>query len=135
MSLKKASIIVVLILLIDQISKIYIKTHFQLNEDITVFSWLKIAFVENDGMAWGTKLSDFFTFISDKSAKLFLTLFRIVAVTGIAFWKHRLLSSRRAILSPYYIAFSKLCIVCTTNKPTFEAFLIFFYLVGRNNFH
>jgi signal peptidase II len=57
-----------------------------LNEDITVFSWLKIAFVENDGMAWGTKLSDFFTFISDKSAKLFLTLFRIVAVTGIAFW-------------------------------------------------
>jgi signal peptidase II len=86
MSLKKASIIVVLILLIDQISKIYIKTHFQLNEDITVFSWLKIAFVENDGMAWGTKLSDFFTFISDKSAKLFLTLFRIVALTGIAFW-------------------------------------------------
>jgi len=86
MSLKKASIIVVLILLIDQISKIYIKTHFQLNEDITVFSWLKIAFVENDGMAWGTKLSDLFTFISDKSAKLFLTLFRIVALTGIAFW-------------------------------------------------
>ena len=86
MSLKKASVIVVLILLIDQISKIYIKTHFQLNEDITLFSWLKIAFVENDGMAWGTKLSDFFTFISDKSAKLFLTLFRIVAVTGIAFW-------------------------------------------------
>ena len=37
-------------------------------------------------MAWGTKLSDFFTFISDKSAKLILTLFRIVAVTGIALW-------------------------------------------------
>lgn len=86
MTLKKASIIVILILLIDQISKIYIKTHFQLNEDITVFSWFKIAFVENDGMAWGTKLSDLFTFISDKWAKLILTLFRIVAVTGIAFW-------------------------------------------------
>ena len=86
MSLKKASIIIVLILLIDQISKIYIKTHFQLNEGVTVFSWFKIAFVENDGMAWGTKLSDFFTFISDKSAKLILTLFRIVAVTGIGFW-------------------------------------------------
>jgi signal peptidase II len=86
MSLKKASIIIVLILLIDQISKIYIKMHFQLNEDVSVFSWFKIAFVENDGMAWGTKLSDFFTFISDKSAKLILTLFRIVAVTGIAFW-------------------------------------------------
>ena len=80
MSLKKASIIIILILLVDQISKIYIKTHFQLNEDVTVFSWFKIAFVENDGMAWGTKLSDFFTFISDRSAKLILTLFRIVAV-------------------------------------------------------
>mgnify|MGYP000415297619 CR=1 FL=1 len=37
-------------------------------------------------MAWGTKLSDFFTFISDRSAKLILTLFRIAAVIGIAFW-------------------------------------------------
>ena len=86
MSLKKASIIIVLILLIDQISKIYIKMHFQLNEDVEVLSWFKIAFVENDGMAWGTKLSDLFTFISDRSAKLTLTLFRIIAVTGIAFW-------------------------------------------------
>jgi signal peptidase II len=86
MSLNKASFIIIIILLIDQISKIYIKTNFQLNEDIPVFSWFEIVFIENDGMAWGTKLSDFFTFISDKSAKLILTLFRIVAVTGIAFW-------------------------------------------------
>ena len=86
MSLKKASIIIFMILLIDQISKIYIKTNFQLGEDVTVFSWFKIAFIENDGMAWGTKLSDFISFISDETAKLVLTLFRIVAVTGIAFW-------------------------------------------------
>ena len=86
MSLKKASLVIMVILLIDQISKIYIKTHFQLGEDVTVFSWFKIAFIENDGMAWGTKLSDFTTVISDRSAKLILTLFRIVAVTGIAFW-------------------------------------------------
>jgi len=86
MSLKKATFVIVVILLIDQISKVYIKTHFQLGEDITVFSWFKIAFIENDGMAWGTKLSDFVSFISDETAKLVLTLFRIVAVTGIAFW-------------------------------------------------
>lgn len=86
MSLKKASILILIILLIDQISKIYIKTHFQLGEDVKVFSWFHIAFIENDGMAWGTKLSDFTTLISDRSAKLILTLFRIVAVTGIAFW-------------------------------------------------
>ena len=86
MTLRKASIIIILILLIDQISKIYIKTHFAINDGITVFSWFKIDFIENDGMAWGTKLSDWFTFISDKTAKLTLTLFRIVAVTAIGFW-------------------------------------------------
>jgi len=86
MSLKKALLIIFIILLVDQISKIYIKTHFQLGEGVNVFSWFHIAFIENDGMAWGTKLSDFTTLISDRSAKLILTLFRILAVTGIAFW-------------------------------------------------
>ena len=87
MSLRSTSIVILIILLVDQISKIYIKTHFSLiDEPVKVFSWFEIAFVENDGMAWGAKLSDFFTFISDKSAKLILTLFRIVAVSGIGYW-------------------------------------------------
>lgn len=96
MSLKKASLIILIILLIDQISKVYIKTNFQLGEDITVFSWFKIAFIENDGMAWGTKLSDFTTLISDRSAKLILTLFRIIAVTGIAFWLVDVIKKKRS---------------------------------------
>ena len=82
--------------MIDQISKTYIKTHFVLNEDLTVFSWFKIAFVENDGMAWGTKLSDFIPSISDRSAKLILTLFRIFAVIGIAFWLYNVLIKKRS---------------------------------------
>jgi signal peptidase II len=86
MSLKKASIIIILILLVDQISKVYIKTHFMLQEDITVFSWFKILFVENNGMAWGAKLSDFIPFISDRTAKLILTLFRLGAIIGIGYW-------------------------------------------------
>ncbi|WP_412987078.1 lipoprotein signal peptidase [Pontimicrobium sp. IMCC45349] len=86
MSLKKASILIVLILLVDQISKIYVKTHFMLGDEVKVFDWFRILFVENDGMAWGAKLSDFFSFITDETAKLILTLFRIVAVTGIGYW-------------------------------------------------
>ena len=86
MSLKKSIFIIIIILLIDQISKIYIKMHFQVGEDVAVFSWFKILFVENDGVAWGTKLSDIFSFIDDKSAKLILTLFRIGAVSGIGYW-------------------------------------------------
>ncbi|MCF6294398.1 MAG: lipoprotein signal peptidase [Flavobacteriaceae bacterium] len=86
MSLKKATLIIVLILLIDQISKFYIKTNFILGEDIRVFSWFQILFIENNGMAWGAKLNDILPFISDRSAKLFLTLFRLAAIVGIAYW-------------------------------------------------
>ena len=86
MTLKKAVLFIVCILLIDQISKVYIKTHFVLGERLVVFEWFQIAFVENDGMAWGTKISDFVSFISDETAKLCLTLFRIVAVFGIGYW-------------------------------------------------
>lgn len=86
MSLKKATIFIIIILLIDQISKIYVKTNFMLQEDVEVFSWFKIFFVENPGMAWGAKLSDFFTFLSDETAKVILTVFRIFAVTGIGYW-------------------------------------------------
>ena len=86
MSLKKSIILIVIILLIDQISKIYIKTHFALHDDVEVFSWFKIYFIENDGMAWGTKLSDFVSFISDRTAKVALSLFRVVAIFGIGYW-------------------------------------------------
>lgn len=79
MSLKKASIIIVLVLLIDQISKFYIKTTFTLGEEVRVFDWFRILFVENEGMAWGTK-------IPGEYGKLILTLFRLVAIVGIGYW-------------------------------------------------
>ena len=86
MSLKKSIILIVILLLIDQISKIYIKTHFLLGESVEVFSWFKIYFIENDGMAWGTKISDFASTINDRTGKVALTLFRIVAIVGIGYW-------------------------------------------------
>jgi signal peptidase II len=86
MSLKKSIVLIIIILLIDQVSKIYVKTHFALHESVDVFSWFKIYFIENDGMAWGTKISDFTTFISDRTAKVALTLFRVIAIFGIGYW-------------------------------------------------
>lgn len=88
MSLKKASIIIIIILLIDQISKFYIKTNFAIGDEVPVFDWFKILFVENNGMAWGAKLSDFTDTISDRTAKVILTLFRVVAIFGIGYWLH-----------------------------------------------
>ncbi|WP_421813175.1 lipoprotein signal peptidase [Flagellimonas sp.] len=85
MNLKKSLIIIILILLVDQISKIYIKTSFILGEADEVFSWFKILFIENEGAAWGTKLSDILP-ISEPAGKLILTIFRIFAVFGIGYW-------------------------------------------------
>ena len=79
MSIKKASIIIILILLVDQISKLYIKTNFVIGEEIKVFDWFSILFVENEGMAWGAK-------IPGEYGKLLLTLFRLGAIVGIAYW-------------------------------------------------
>ncbi len=79
MSLVKAYLLIFVILLVDQISKIYVKTHFVLGEEVEVLTWFKILFIENEGMAWGTKIPGEF-------GKLFLTLFRILAVGGIAWW-------------------------------------------------
>lgn len=81
MSLKKAGLIILIILIIDQASKIYIKTNFQLHEGFNVLglSWFRIYFIENEGMAWGAK-------IPGQYGKLFLTLFRLVAIVGIGYW-------------------------------------------------
>ena len=85
MSLKKSLLLVALVLLADQISKIYIKTHFELGESVEVFSWFKILFIENEGAAWGTKLSDLLP-VSESAGKLILTVFRLFAIAGIGYW-------------------------------------------------
>lgn len=79
MSLKKSILFVILILVIDQVSKIYIKTHFLLDQEVYVFDWFRIHFIENDGMAWGVELPGNY-------GKLILTVFRILAVGGIFWW-------------------------------------------------
>ena len=85
MNLKKSLLLITIVLIIDQLSKIYIKTHFVLGESIEVFSWFKILFIENDGAAWGAKLSDFLP-VDDTTGKLILTIFRLFAITGIGYW-------------------------------------------------
>ena len=97
MSLKKAYIIVVLILLVDQISKIYIKTHFFINEEIKVFGldWFRIHFIENEGMAWGAV-------IPGEYGKLALTLFRLLVVPGIAWWLWDSVKKKQSKCFGYY---------------------------------
>lgn len=84
--MKKALFIIILVLLIDQISKIYVKTNFLYGEEVVVFDWFRFHFIENNGMAWGAEFGG-------KSGKLFLTIFRLFAISGIGYWLYKSVKS------------------------------------------
>ena len=67
--------IIVLVLVLDQCLKFYVKLNFTLGESVQILPFFQLCFVENDGMAFGIEWFD----------KMFLTLFRIVAV-GLFSW-------------------------------------------------
>jgi signal peptidase II len=89
-NLPTAIAIVLVLLLMDQASKFFIKLNYPLslygNNAIVDWGFFKLLFVENKGMAMGTKLNDIFPFFSDKTAKLVLTIFRLFAIVGIGYW-------------------------------------------------
>ena len=63
---------ILIILLLDQGTKIYIKLNYPLSgygvPPIVDWGFFKLLFVENKGMAMGTKLNDFLPFISEDTA-------------------------------------------------------------------
>lgn len=75
MKYRNAILIILLIIIVDQFVKIYIKTHFYYGEEINVIGhWFRLHFIENEGMAYGMKLG------GASTGKLLLSLFRLVAV-------------------------------------------------------
>ena len=98
MTLRKLSWIVLAILAADQALKVYIKLNYSLtyygNGPIVDWGWFRLLFVENKGMAWGASLSDFLPFISEDTAKLLLSIFRLLAVTGIGIWLSRAVKAK-----------------------------------------
>ena len=75
-----AVLIIILLLLLDQVLKIWIKTHMQLHEGIEITPWFYLYFTENPGMAFGIEVI----------GKLFLSVFRIVAVLFIGYYLYKL---------------------------------------------
>jgi signal peptidase II len=73
-------IVIFVVLLIDQVSKIMVKLNMEITEEIPVIGdWFIIHFTENNGMAFGAE-------IPWEYGKLFLSLFRIFAVGAIGFY-------------------------------------------------
>lgn len=89
MKLKHVAFTVLIVLLLDQLLKIYIKTHFSYGEEHNVIGdWFKLHFIENEGMAFGMKFGEHW-------GKLFLTLFRLVAVAwGFYFIQNTLIKEK-----------------------------------------
>jgi len=82
--LKTPVIIILAILLVDQALKFWVKTNMMLGDEFSVFGdWFYIHFVENNGMAFGMELGGDF-------GKIFLSIFRIVAVVGIGWYLYKL---------------------------------------------
>ena len=78
--LQKSALIVVLVLLVDQILKIWIKTNMAIGDEFAVMGrWFIIHFVENNGMAFGFEFGG-------EYGKIFLSLFRVAAVFGIGYY-------------------------------------------------
>lgn len=78
---KLSIIIVAAVIIVDQIIKIWVKTHMYLHDNIRVCgNWFYIYFTENNGMAFGMEIF----------GKLFLTLFRIIAVVLIGYYIYKI---------------------------------------------
>lgn len=75
MKLRYAILIILLIIVADQGLKIYIKTHFEMGQHVSLLGlkWAQLYFIENEGMAWGWKWGGSW-------GKMALTLFRLAAV-------------------------------------------------------
>ena len=69
-----------LLVVIDQVIKILVKTNMELGDQIYVIGeWFRLCFVENEGMAFGMAFGG-------KFGKLLLTLFRIILSGGLIWW-------------------------------------------------
>jgi signal peptidase II len=89
MSLRNKSILlIILILILDQTVKIWIKTHMTIGDEYHILgNWFIIHFTENNGMAFGIEFWG-------KFGKLFLSLFRIFAIGAIGYFIYHLIKQK-----------------------------------------
>jgi signal peptidase II len=88
---KKSILLIILILVADQILKIWVKTHMQIGDEIHIFGkWGMLHFIENNGMAFGMEMGG-------KPGKLILSVFRIIAIFGIVWFLHSIIMKKANI--------------------------------------
>jgi len=81
--LKKSALLIALVLIIDQLLKVWIKTGLMLGQEIQIFDWFILHFTENKGMAFGMEFGG-------TIGKYMLSIFRIVAIVAIGIYWYKL---------------------------------------------
>lgn len=89
-----SSLLILVILLADQVLKIWVKSSFYLGEEVRIFDFFRLYFVENNGMAFGIDVID----------KKYLTIFRIFASFGILYYLWHCIKKKTGYLLPIAIA-------------------------------
>jgi signal peptidase II len=88
---KKSVLLILLILLADQVLKIWIKTHMFVGQEIHIFGNRgMLHFIENNGMAFGMEMGG-------RPGKFILSIFRLVAICGIGWYLSVLIKKRANI--------------------------------------
>ncbi len=80
--MKKSLAILLITLLVDQATKVWVKTNMTLGQEFRIADWFLIHFTENIGMAFGMEFGGDY-------GKVALSLFRIIAVIGIGYYLYR----------------------------------------------
>jgi len=79
---------IILILVVDQVLKIWVKTHMSIGQEIHLFgNWGILHFIENNGMAFGMEMGG-------QTGKLILSVFRIIAIIAIGYFLSSLINRR-----------------------------------------
>lgn len=101
--LKKPLILILLILVVDQLIKIYVKTHFAIGDDVKVLGldWFRIHFLENKGMAFGMSFGN-------TVGKFLLTLIRLVLSVAIFIYMNKLIKrgEKKIIIYSFALIFA-----------------------------
>lgn len=101
--LRKPLILILLILIIDQLIKIYVKTHFAIGDDVKVLGldWFRIHFLENKGMAFGMNFGN-------NVGKFLLTLIRVILSVAIFIYMNKLIrkGEKKIIIYSFALIFA-----------------------------
>lgn len=114
-----ATIIILSVVILDQALKIWVKTNFYMGESVYITDWFQLCFIENNGMAFGMEIGN----------KLFLTLFRIIAVVALIYYICRIKS--REYIKRGYIA---CCALITAGAAGNIIDCLFYGLIFDNPF-